>query len=125
MQQAGEPKVQALRALRDIGLGLTIDDFGTGYSSLNLLRHLPVDTLKIDRSFIADVPESSESCSVVIAILALGRSLRLRVIAEGVENEQQRQFLSNNGCELAQGYFLGKPVDADAVAALVSEPISV
>lgn len=124
LQQAGEPTVQALRALRDIGLGLTIDDFGTGYSSLNLLRHLPVDTLKIDRSFIADVPESSESCSVVIAILALGRSLRLRVIAEGVENEQQRQFLSNNGCELAQGYFLGKPVDADAVAALLAEQIS-
>lgn len=120
VQQAGAPAGQALHALRDIGLGLTIDDFGTGYSSLSLLRHLPVDTLKIDRSFIADVPESAESCSVVIAILALGRSLRLRVIAEGVENEQQRQFLSNNGCELAQGYFLGEPVDADAVAALLA-----
>jgi diguanylate cyclase (GGDEF)-like protein len=120
LQQAGEPVVRALHSLRNIGLGLSIDDFGTGYSSLSLLRHLPVDRLKIDKTFIADVPESEESCSVVRAILALGRSLRLRVVAEGVENQEQLQFLTDNGCELAQGYYLSKPVGADAVAALFS-----
>ena len=99
-----------LRELSKIGVGVHVDDFGTGYSSLSYLAELPVETLKIDRSFISKVTESSTNERVVQAIVALGKALDLGVIAEGIENERQLELARVHGCDLAQGYLIGKPM---------------
>jgi EAL domain-containing protein (putative c-di-GMP-specific phosphodiesterase class I) len=101
--------------LRDIaaaGFKLAIDDFGAGYSSLSRLRDLPVQLLKIDRSFLRDVPERSEATAVVTAILELAQALGMETVAEGVETIEQRDFLIERGCPLAQGFLLGRPAAA-------------
>ncbi|HVL74985.1 MAG TPA: EAL domain-containing protein [Noviherbaspirillum sp.] len=103
--------------LKELGVGISIDDFGTGYSSLNYLKRFPVDTLKIDRSFIRDVAVDSDDAGIAMAVISLGRVLQLQVLAEGVETEAQRQFLLENGCHHAQGYLFAHPLEPDEFAA--------
>ena len=109
----------ALQQLRDDGVHIEIDDFGTGYSSLSYLRQLPVDTIKIDRSFINQINVSASDESIVSAILALAHGLGLGVVAEGVETLDQLQVLARHGCEFAQGYYFSRPLPADDCRALL------
>jgi EAL domain-containing protein (putative c-di-GMP-specific phosphodiesterase class I) len=102
-----------LQALRADGIAIEIDDFGTGYSSLSCLQHLPLDTIKIDRSFVTHLGTSRTDEAIVGAILAMAHSLGLRVVAEGVETPQQLEVLGRYGCEFAQGYYFCAPIPAD------------
>lgn len=110
-----EALVVVLKNLRHIGVTISVDDFGTGYSSLSRLKRLPIDRLKIDRSFVCDLPFDEDDAAIARAVIALGRSLGLRVIAEGVENAEQAEFLRQEGCHEAQGYYYSKPISAAAV----------
>jgi diguanylate cyclase (GGDEF)-like protein len=102
----------ALKRLGAAGLSLSIDDFGTGYSSLGYLRQFPVDALKIDRSFVKDLPASSDAAAICAAIIAMARELKLKVIAEGVETDAQLEFLRTHRCDQAQGYLISKPISS-------------
>lgn len=117
VMQLGDSAIQELRALKDFGIELAIDDFGTGYSSLSYLKKLPVDKLKIDRSFIQDIPTDKDDLVISKTIVALGESLNLKVIAEGVETQEQATYLKNIGCHEGQGYLYSKPVPAHEFAA--------
>ena len=117
----------ALRGLRNAGFGIALDDFGTGYSSLGYLLRFPVTKIKIDRSFIVNLPDDMNSATIVHALVALGRALGLKIVAEGIETEAQRQFLRIAGCHLLQGYLFGKALPSRDVSALLdaaSTPIS-
>lgn len=105
--------IEVLRKISDMGIELAVDDFGTGYSSLSYLKRLPIDKLKIDKSFVDGLPENDEDVSIAIAIVALAHSLKLSVIAEGVENAEQKEFLAQNGCDFIQGYYYSKPIPSD------------
>ena len=107
--------IQTLAQLKAMGVRLAIDDFGTGYSSLSYLRRFPLDRLKIDRSFLADVDTDPEAASLVTSIVMLGRSLGLQLVAEGVENFAQAEFLRTLECERVQGFHFYQPVSADEV----------
>lgn len=109
-----------LEELRGLGLSLAIDDFGTGFSSLGYLRRLPVSKLKIDRSFIADMLTCSDSAAIIDAILSLGHSLRIRVLAEGIEKPEHADYLRAKGCAEGQGYCFGKPMDKTAFEKLLT-----
>jgi diguanylate cyclase (GGDEF)-like protein len=123
VMQNAEGSVSMLHAFRELGIKISVDDFGTGYSSLSYLKRLPIDTLKIDRSFVFNVPQDSDDSAIVSAIVALAHSLRLDVVAEGVENEAHVAFLSRLGCDYIQGYFLGKPVSAEDTTQILSGDI--
>lgn len=111
---------RALEMLNRNGVGIALDDFGTGYSSLSHLRDFPVDVVKIDRSFVEKVTSDSEHRAIVSAVAALARSLRIAVVAEGIETEQQRQVLLAEGCLLGQGHYFGHAIDADALPGMLA-----
>mgnify|MGYP002713188863 CR=1 FL=1 len=107
-----ESAIEKLKNISDLGIELAVDDFGTGYSSLSYLKKLPIDKLKIDKSFVDGLPDDEEDISIARAIIALSKSLKLSVIAEGVETKEQKDFLIENGCQNIQGYFYAKPMNA-------------
>ncbi len=105
--------IAVLKQVNSMNIELAIDDFGTGYSSLSYLTKLPIKKLKIDQSFVRKLPDAIEDSAIAKAVIALAKSLNLNIIAEGVETEEQKEFLINNGCENIQGYFYSKPIPAD------------
>ncbi len=112
--------VKELTKIRELGVTIALDDFGTGYSSLHQLRRLPIDKLKIDRSFIMELPDNQDDVNLTRLIISMGKSLSLKVVAEGVETEQQRQFLDDENCDQLQGYFFSKPLAEDAFLQLLA-----
>jgi EAL domain-containing protein (putative c-di-GMP-specific phosphodiesterase class I) len=125
LMENAEDTLHVLHSLHNLGVRLSIDDFGTGYSSLSYLKRFPVDIIKIDRSFVRDVPQDADDAAIVTAIIALAHSLRLEVVAEGVETLAQLHFLQARRCDLFQGYHLSPAVPADLLEKLVrgSEPL--
>ena len=105
--------VTTLGKLIDMGVNISIDDFGTGYSSLNYLKHFPVNYLKIDQSFIADISEDKNTCAIVKAIIEVAHTLNLKVIAEGVETKEQLMLLQNLDCDELQGFYISKPLPVE------------
>ena len=107
--------IKMLEELRALGLNISIDDFGTGYSSLAYLKRFPLNTLKIDRSFIRDITSNIDDREITKAIIAMGQNLRLKVLAEGVETEEQLEILRDSGCDYIQGYYFSRPMPASEV----------
>ncbi|MEH2322265.1 MAG: bifunctional diguanylate cyclase/phosphodiesterase [Nostoc sp.] len=116
-----ERSIKTLKQLRELGILLALDDFGTGYSSLSYLKRFPVNILKIDQSFVHDVMSNSDSATVTNAIIALAKSLRLTITAEGIETQEQLDYLKMQGCEEGQGYYFSRPVPADIIAPMLQK----
>jgi len=116
-----ESSVAVLQALQAMGMAIAIDDFGTGYSSLSYLKRFPIQTLKIDQSFIRDVVTDSDDASIVGAMVGMGRNLKQQVVAEGVETAEQLAFLRHLACDQGQGFLFGHPLPADEFARLLGK----
>jgi EAL domain-containing protein (putative c-di-GMP-specific phosphodiesterase class I) len=113
--------VENARRLSELGVALSIDDFGTGYSSLSYLKRLPITSLKIDQSFVRDLATDPDDAAIIDAIIAMAHSLKLRVVAEGVETEAQRDFLKAHHCDEFQGFLHSSPVEAPQFARLLDQ----
>jgi diguanylate cyclase (GGDEF)-like protein/PAS domain S-box-containing protein len=113
--------IATLHEFKMMGINISVDDFGTGYSSLSYLKRFPLNSLKIDRSFIRDIPENGDDVTITSAIIAMAHQLNLGVVAEGVETQQQLDFLHQQGCEMCQGYFFSKPLPAEQFEAMLCE----
>ena len=120
-----EEAIVILNQISELGIELAIDDFGTGYSSLSYIKKLPIDKLKIDQSFVRGLPNDLEDAAITKAVISLTQNLNLRVIAEGVETKEQRDFLIQNGCRDIQGYFYSKPVSADEMEVILRDGLKV
>jgi len=112
--------VEVMQQLKRLGVRVAIDDFGTGYSSLSYLKRFPLSSVKIDRSFVLDLPGDKDDAAITQAVIAMAHSLRLRVVAEGVETAEQYRFLEEHQCDEMQGYYFSKPVDALTIARLLA-----
>jgi diguanylate cyclase (GGDEF)-like protein/PAS domain S-box-containing protein len=115
--------IAVLAQIKKLGVRLAIDDFGTGYSSLAQIKHFPVDTLKVDRSFIRNIPENSEDKAITEAIIAMGKTLSLTVVAEGVETQEQMDFLRQRSCDEMQGFYFSKPIPPNEFAGLLAQHV--
>jgi EAL domain-containing protein (putative c-di-GMP-specific phosphodiesterase class I) len=124
LMQHAESSVSVLSALKSIGVRLAVDDFGTGYSSLSYLKRFPIDSLKIDQSFVHDITTDTDDVTIVSAVITMAKGLKKCVIAEGVETEEQMTFLQAHGCDEAQGYYFSKPVVAHQFAKLLETGIA-
>jgi diguanylate cyclase (GGDEF)-like protein len=122
IMQDVQQAVETMHRLEKLGVHLAIDDFGTGYSSLSSLKRFPVGRLKIDRSFVQDLPDDGDDAAIARAVISLAHTLQLRVIAEGVETREQVDFLRDAGCDEIQGYYLSRPIDARALQAILCIP---
>jgi diguanylate cyclase len=112
--------VRTLYDLKKLGIRISLDDFGTGHSSLSYLKRFPIDTLKIDQSFVRDINSDPDTAAIVTAIIAMAHSLRLKVIAEGVEFSEQANFLKHYSCDQMQGYLIKAPVGAEEFFELIT-----
>jgi EAL domain-containing protein (putative c-di-GMP-specific phosphodiesterase class I) len=118
-----EQAVRTLRRLKDLGIRVAIDDFGTGYSSLAYLKRFPIDSVKVDRSFVEDIPEDMDSMAIAQAVIAMAHSLRLKVVAEGVESDAQLSFLRGEGCDEIQGYYFSAARAASEIPGIVHKTL--
>jgi diguanylate cyclase (GGDEF)-like protein/PAS domain S-box-containing protein len=125
LMKNAESSVQLLNALKDVGVKLAVDDFGTGYSSLSYLSQFPIDTLKIDQSFVQNLCTTSDNGIIVSAVISMGKSLRQKVIAEGIETSEQLEYLRSHHCIEGQGYYFSRPVTADAIGKLIGKSNSI
>lgn len=112
LMQDSKSTAAVLQSLKDIGVQLALDDFGTGYSSLSYMKRFPIDTLKIDQSFVRDLTTDADDASIVSAVIGMGKSLHMRVVAEGVETREQLAFLQEQNCPEGQGYYFSEPIVA-------------
>ena len=119
MMENTEEARRALLQLKEMGIAIAIDDFGTGYSSLGQLKDFPIDTLKVDRSFIRDLATNSQDKAIASAIIAMGRTLSMTVVAEGVETLEQQEFLRDQACDEMQGFYFSRPISAEELADLL------
>ena len=124
LMQDSDSTADVLHALKDVGVQLALDDFGTGYSSLSYLRRFPIDTLKIDRSFVRDLTTDADDASIVSAVISMGNSLHMRVVAEGVETREQLAFLQAQSCPYGQGYYFSQPVVAGECTQLLARSVA-
>ena len=120
MYQNPEATRETLGRLKALGARITIDDFGVGHSSLSTLKRLPIDALKIDRSFVRNLVDDPDDAAVASAVIALAHTLKLQVVAEGVETEEQRAFLAAHRCDRIQGHLFSEPVPAEACEAFLA-----
>jgi EAL domain-containing protein (putative c-di-GMP-specific phosphodiesterase class I) len=123
LMQDAESTVRTLGALKAMGVTLAIDDFGTGYSSFTYLRRFPVDAMKLDQSFVQEITDDPADATIVSAMINIGTSLKQRVIAEGVETQEQFKFLQSHGCGEGQGYYFSYPVAAEQAGKLLEAAI--
>ena len=118
--QNAEATILTLRELKRLGVRISIDDFGIGYSSLSYLKRLPIDTLKIDQSFVRDITTDPDDAAIATAVIALAHTLKLQVVAEGVETQEQLEFLAARHCDRMQGYLFSRPLPADECGQFLS-----
>lgn len=120
-----ESAILTMRAIKNMGVSIAIDDFGTGYSSLSYLKRFPIDVLKVDRSFVMDIPSDLNDMEITAAVIAMAHKLHLKVVAEGIETLEQMEFLKANQCEYGQGYLISAPIPGSELNAYMEQPFDV